>query len=232
MLNDAYLSKKRESKFTQKNSFSPSTIGYGHGNCARYWFIAFNGSVFEENQDAVAIANMMNGTQAHERLQNLIKDMPWFKEEEREMLNQDPPVRGFADLILDVNDKEVVGEIKTAKEEIFLHKQTNMKPSGNHLIQLLIYMKINKSKEGFFIYENKNTQEVVVIPVDMNKENKELVEYTFEWMKDVWSAYKSDTLPTKSFTKSSYTCKNCPVMKECYSREKGDIEIEKFEVPK
>lgn len=232
LLNDAYLSKKRENKFTQKNSFSPSTIGYGHGNCGRYWYLAFNGAVFEESQDSVAIANMMNGTQAHERLQGLIKEMPWFKEEEREMLNQDPPIRGFADLIFEIDGEEIVGEIKTAKEEIFLHKQTNMKPSGNHLIQLLIYMKINKSKEGFFIYENKNTQEVVVISIEMNKENKELVDYAFEWMKEVWAAYQEDNLPTKSFTKSSFTCKNCPVMKECYSKDKGVLEIPKFEVPK
>lgn len=231
-LNKAYLSKKRENKFTKKESFSPSTIGYGHGNCARYWYIAFNGAIFEEQQDSVAIANMMNGTQAHERLQDLIKDMDWFKEEEREMLNQDPPIRGFADLIFEIDNKEIIGEIKTAKEEVFLHKQSSLKPSGNHLIQLLIYMKINNSDEGFFIYENKNTQEVVVIPIEMNKANKQIVDEAFEWMSTVWSAYKEDTLPTRSFTKSSTVCKGCPVRSECYSKENGIIEIDKFEAPK
>ena len=27
--------------FTEKKTFSPSTLGYGHGKCARYWFLAF-----------------------------------------------------------------------------------------------------------------------------------------------------------------------------------------------
>ena len=38
---------------------------------------------FIDDNDAVAVANMAQGTQAHERLQNLIKTMPeWRAEEE------------------------------------------------------------------------------------------------------------------------------------------------------
>lgn len=232
MIEDAYMATKREDKFTQKTSFAPSLLGYGHGNCPRYWYLAFSGVIFEEQIDSMALANMMNGTQAHERLQKLIRSLDTFKEEEREMVNANPPVRGFADTILEIDGSEVIGEIKTAKEEVFLHRQSSMSPSANHLLQLLTYMKINNSKEGFFLYENKNTQEIIVIPVEMNAKNKKIIEDLFDWMSEVWDAFQNKSLPTRVFTKSTYTCKGCPVKSSCYDMEKGDITIEKYEAPK
>ena len=32
-IEEAYLSNRKTDSFTQKKTFSPSTIGYGHGNC-------------------------------------------------------------------------------------------------------------------------------------------------------------------------------------------------------
>ena len=72
-LNEAYLNLKRPDGFMQKKTFSPSTIGYGYGNCPRYWYMAFKGAYFIDSNDAQAVANMKYGTEAHERLQNLIK---------------------------------------------------------------------------------------------------------------------------------------------------------------
>ena len=31
----------RTDKHTQKKTFAPSTIAYGHGECPRYWYLAF-----------------------------------------------------------------------------------------------------------------------------------------------------------------------------------------------
>jgi hypothetical protein len=101
MLDDAYLSTKREDAITTKTSFSPSSLGYGHGNCPRYWYLAFSGVMFINDNDSIAIANMAQGTQAHERLQNLIKTMPNFVSEEQEIKNDYPPIRGFIDLVME-----------------------------------------------------------------------------------------------------------------------------------
>jgi hypothetical protein len=43
---------KRVDKHTTKKTFAPSTIAYGHGECARYWYLAFDGQTFEDNADA------------------------------------------------------------------------------------------------------------------------------------------------------------------------------------
>ena len=32
-----------------KKTFAPSTIVYGHGECPRYWYLAFEGGTFEDN---------------------------------------------------------------------------------------------------------------------------------------------------------------------------------------
>ena len=37
---------KRVPKFTTKKTFAPSTIAFSHGECPRYWYLAFEGGVF------------------------------------------------------------------------------------------------------------------------------------------------------------------------------------------
>ena len=50
---------------------------------------------------------------------------------------------------------------------------------------LLMYMHIKEANEGFFVYENKNTQEILVIPILMNDKNKKIVEELFLWLREV-----------------------------------------------
>lgn len=254
LLNQSYLSTKRANQITTKNSFSPSTLGYGYGNCPRYWYLAFNGVMFIDENDAIAVANMAQGTQAHERLQGLISKITRMAsdkdsnngtlgldvmapqkilaEEEKEIKNEYPPIRGFIDLVLNWNGETVLGEIKTAKQEVWDTRQAEMKPSANHMLQLLTYMKLMNVKEGFFMYENKNTQEILIIPIQMNDRNREIIENLFLWMREVWDNFKDGDLPMRPFTKSQTACKYCPAKKECWKMETGTVQIEPYEVPK
>jgi len=231
MLDDAYLSTKRGDQLMTKTSFSPSSLGYGHGKCPRYWYLAFTGVGFIDENDSIAVANMAQGVQAHERLQKLIEKTGKLKEQEREIKNEYPPIRGFIDLVMDWNGEEVIGEIKTAKQEVWDQRQSTMSPSPNHLLQLLTYMKLTDAKEGFFLYENKNTQEVLIIPIQMNDKNKKIIDDTFIWMCEVWDNFKDGDLPMRPFTKSTSACKYCPIKKECWGMENGTVQIEPYEVP-
>lgn len=235
MIDDSYNSRKRSKGAMRKKTFSPSSIGYGHGNCARYWFIAFTGEEFDEKFDATAIANMLNGTYAHERLQKIIEDTGVLKETEREIISEDPPIRGFADIVLDWNGAEIVGEIKTTKDESFIHRQSSMKPSPNHLLQILTYMKVEGVEEGFLLYENKNTQDLCIIPVSMNERNQKIIDEVFDWMRSVYSNYENGSLPTRPFAKTSYACQQCPVRKPCWNKNglgDGEVEIGALVPPK
>ena len=222
----AYLVDNRAG-FTQKKTFAPSTIGYGHGNCARYWYMAFEGAEFADDADAQAKANMLNGTYVHDRLQTIMQKIPnnRIKQIEREMVNLDPPIRGFADLIVDWEGKEVIGEIKSAKDEVYSIRQAKMEGSGNHQLQLLIYMDIAKVEQGFFFYENKNDNSFLVIPINMTPANQRLVDDTYDWLREVYGAYKDGTIPNRGFTKSQSACKYCPIKKACWAKDASDGEV-------
>ena len=239
MLDDAYRATKRPDGEMTKKSFSPSSLGYGHGNCPRYWYMAFSGAYFIDNNDAQAIANMAHGTQAHERIQKLIKDQSsdLFKttkinsvQTEVEITNEYPPIKGFIDLIIDWDGTNVIGEIKTAKQEVWDTRQAEMSPSGNHMLQLLTYMKLKNINEAFFLYENKNTQELLLIPIQMNAKNKKIIEDLFLWMSEVYDNFKNGDIPMRPFLKTSYSCKNCPIKKDCWSGITGTVQIEPYEV--
>jgi CRISPR/Cas system-associated exonuclease Cas4 (RecB family) len=236
MLEDAYKLTKRADGQITKKSFSPSSLGYGHGTCPRYWYMAFSGAVFIDDNDAVAVANMAQGTQAHERLQKLIATMPEFRVEEEEIINEYPPIRGFIDLIMEYDGEMVIGEIKTAKQEVWDTRQAEMKSSGNHMLQLLTYMKLKNAKEGFFLYENKNTQEVLIIPVSMNEKNSKIINDAFIWMQEVWDNFNDGDLPMRpaSATKYKLPCTYCPVKKECWAKGSpvGTVQIDLMGVPK
>jgi CRISPR/Cas system-associated exonuclease Cas4 (RecB family) len=238
MLDDAYLATKRPDGEMTKKSFSPSSFGYGHGNCPRYWYMAFSGANFIDNNGAQAVANMAYGTQAHDRLQKLISNQSsdLFKQNslkevktEVEITNEYPPIRGFIDLVINWNDEEVLGEIKTAKQESWDGRQAEMAASTNHQLQLLTYMKLRNVNEAFFLYENKNTQEILLIPIQMNDKNKKIIDDLFDWLKVVWDNFKEGDLPVRPFIKTSYSCKNCPIRKDCWKAEEGTVEIEAYE---
>ena len=234
-LDEAYLATKRQDGEMTKYSFSPSSFGYGHGNCPRYWYMAFSGAHFIDGNDAQAVANMAQGTQAHERIQNLIEKMGGPVTEvqtEIEIKNEYPPIRGFIDLVFKWEETPVIGEIKTAKQEVWDTRQAEMSPSANHLLQLLTYMKLKQINEAFFLYENKNTQEILLIPVQMTEKNKEIIEELFLWLCEVYDNFKDGDIPMRPFLKTSYSCKNCPIKKECWGGETGTIQIEAYEVKK
>lgn len=230
LLNSAYEDSNTNKEFKRKKTFSPSTIGYGHGTCARYWWLAFNGAEFTENIRAANIASMRSGTAAHERIEKLVEATGFLKEREREIKSNDPPIRGFADLILEIDDEEIVGEIKTIKDQYFIQRKGEGQPSPSHLLQLLVYMKVEGATEGFVLYENKNDNELLSIPVEMNERNENYIDYVFNWMKEVYSAYEEKTPPKRGYTKSTWICKSCPVSEACLEKEEGVKKIDNLKV--
>jgi CRISPR/Cas system-associated exonuclease Cas4 (RecB family) len=234
MLEGAYLEQRRPDKFTQKKTFSPSTIGYGHGTCPRYWYLAFTGGMFKDSVDALGIANMANGTQAHERIEALFDTLGIRLGNEIEVLHDSPPIRGFADVEINWNGQEVIGEVKTTRQEAFLVRQATMKPSPNHLFQILTYMKVRNRKMGFLLYENKNSQEFLIIPVEMTEANEKIINTAFDWMRDVYKAYADSTPPVRPLTKRSKICKACPFYEWCWddASPEGVKELPLMEVPK
>jgi CRISPR/Cas system-associated exonuclease Cas4 (RecB family) len=236
-----YLAQRRGDKVTTKKTFAPSTIGYGHGNCARYWYHGFDGVLFEDTTDALGVANMAYGTDAHTRIQKILEDQGMLVAAEVEITLQDPPIRGYMDALVRWKDEVVVAEIKTTRQESFVFKQVSGKGSPNHMIQLLIYLKATGKQKGFLLYENKNDQSFLVVPVEMTPANEAKLESVLEWLRTVRKAWEDQDLPNRPFRSKKdedgnrligKVCQSCPVRKACWEDSpEGTNKISKMEMP-
>ena len=230
---------KRVDKHTTKKTFAPSTIAFGHGECPRYWYLAFDGQMFEDNADADSAANMTAGSLSHARIQAAMmnsKIAKIYKDDEGEdttefkITNQDPPIFGYGDVMFDWQGEELIGEIKTMMNEGFEYRKAAGKAKNGHLMQLLIYMKILKKPTGVMIYENKNNHELLLIPVDVNDHYRRWVDQAFDWMREVRKNWENKTLPTKNYRSNSKICKSCPIKKACESAGTGVVKLKSLEV--
>jgi CRISPR/Cas system-associated exonuclease Cas4 (RecB family) len=220
---------KRGPKHQQKKTFAPSTIAYSHGECPRYWYLAFEGAIFEDNADAYGGANMTNGTKSHERIQQAMDDAGILKDSEFKVISNDPPIFGYGDVILDWGGEDLLGEIKTMPSEGFEYRRASGKPKAGHLIQLLIYMKILNKTKAVLIYENKNNHDLLIIPVEINDYYVRWVNQAFDWMRDVRKAWESKELPKKNYRSNSKICKTCPLRATCDGAGEGLIKIKSLE---
>jgi CRISPR/Cas system-associated exonuclease Cas4 (RecB family) len=228
---------KRVAKHTQKKTFAPSTIAYSHGECPRYWYLAFDGQTFEDNADAYGAANMTAGTKSHERIQQAMIDpgiAKIFESDEGpttefKIVNNDPPIFGYGDAMINWEGEEIVGEIKTMLNEGFEYRKKTLKPKTGHLIQLLIYMKILKKSKGVLIYENKNNHELLIIPVEVTDHYRQWIDNTFQWMRDVRKTWVDRQLPTKNYRSNSKICKTCPIQKACADAGEGVVKMASME---
>jgi len=228
-----FLAQRRESKDTQKQTFSPSSIGGYHGVCPRYWTLAFDGGYFDEKSDAMSVNTMAFGNYAHDQIQGMFKEQGILVSEEQEITIADPPIRGYLDAIVDWHGEHVVCEIKTTRSEAFMFRELSGKPSAQHLLQILIYLKATGLQKGFFLYLNRNDLSICVIPVEMNERNEEIIEEVFEWLRKVRKAWEDNKLPKRPFRKKdNKVCAGCPLQESCWSGPEGDIKIAKMEVPK
>jgi CRISPR/Cas system-associated exonuclease Cas4 (RecB family) len=239
MYEQTYKDSSNRSGFKTKKTFAPSKLGYKYseGVCPRYWYIAFSGAEFIENIDTVAQANMDNGSYSHTRIQSTIEKMGILHKMEQEITNEDPPIRGFVDLMIDWEGEIVPGEIKTANADSFTFRVAQGKPSGSHYVQFIVYLKVLGKKEGFILYENKDNQSLAIIKVKMGPKQEKDIEYLFEWMRNTRKAFDEKTLPEipKAFQrKNARICRTCPVRNDCFDPEKfgeGEVVLPVLEVP-
>jgi CRISPR/Cas system-associated exonuclease Cas4 (RecB family) len=239
IVEQGYLNKRRESGFIQKQTFSPSTVGYGHGTCPRYWFHAFSGAWFDEDRtDALGVANMDTGTHEHANMEQFFADAGILVEAEVEIKIENPPIRGFVDALIDWEGEHIVGEFKTTRQEAFVFREISGKPANYHLIQLLTYLRALNLKRGFLLYLNKNDQTVCVIPVELDETNEAIIEEVFSWLRSTRAAWEAGTLPERPFRKSKESglpenkiCNSCPVRRDCMAADAGVVKLARMELP-
>jgi len=228
ILDASYTDISTSTEHITKETFAPSTLfyPYGPGACPRYWYLAFNGAEFVKEPDAYSVDNMQSGTDAHRRMQANFEASGLEIENEREIRNEDPPIRGFVDAIVkNYNGHNIIVEIKTTRAEAFARLMAKREGREYQLMQLLLYMYLLDEEYGALLYENKNDHMKLLIPVQLTEENKRKVEKSFEWMRMVRANWEEKQLPVIPYRKNSRICKSCPIQKWCFAQEEGTIKL-------
>ena len=241
-INAGYLVKTK-TKFVKKNNFSASGLTYGAGECPRYWTLAFDGQITYDNSDAIGVANRTQGSLGHARIQEAIEasgllaqdmqmdpiprkyDQQTHPALEFRVKTDDPPFDGYGDVMIDYKGERLVGEIKTIRNDEFEYRKINRRPKMAHLMQLLLYMKVWKMRKGVMIYENKNTHELLTLPVVVSEHYRAWAEEVFDWMKLVYKNWQEKQLPEIPYRSNSKICKVCPIQKACAEAGDGTIKI-------
>jgi len=218
---------ERNPKHVQKKTFAPSALAYGHGECPRYWYLAFEGNVFEDSATPQQIANMENGSLSHERIQDKLTKSNIELVHELDIRSSDPPIYGKADSIVNIDGQSVILEIKTVNAEGFKRILDSGSPRKYHVLQVLIYMKIKKINIGAILYECKNSHDMKIYPVVVTEEYKKYMDYLWGWMRDVYAAWNNKTIPKRPYRGQVKICQECPVFKICYELEDGVLEIKR-----
>lgn len=229
-----YETKLRGDKVVKKVSFAPSSLGWKSGRCPRRWVLAFRGeSIGTDTFTATSLAVMDQGQGAHSRIQEALQESGIMIEEEKEITHDDPPIRGFVDAIVEIDGIELPVEIKTTRDEAFAWRQTAMKPTQYHYYQLLTYMRILDYKVGAFVYENKNDNTLLVIPIEMDSVNTEVIDAALDWMRKVYKVYEDGDLPARPWKQTSPNCHDCVFFKTCWDDvPEGNVKIKPMVVHK
>lgn len=236
-INHGYIA-KRVPKHQIKKTFAPSTLVWGYGECARYWYLAFEGNTFENNDTPYGVANMTSGTMSHDRIQQAMLDsgvaIEYLDDDnnptsEFKVVSNDPPIFGWGDAMLNWEGEEIVGEIKTMKSDTFEYYKALGRPKAAHLMQTLIYMKVLAKAKGVIIYENKDTHDLLAFPIEVTEAYKQWINNTFDWLRIVRKAWKDKTIPQKNYRSNSRICKGCPLKAACAVAEPGVVKIPSLE---
>lgn len=126
-----------------------------------------------------------------------------WKYNEFRLRNKKLRVTGKRDgkLVIKSTGREILLEIKSINTFQF---KSLFAPLDKHIIQLTLYMYLSKTREGVFIYEDKNTQEFKILHLPYEQK---LIKAELEWLREVNAIIDKGELPPR--------LDNFPTLKEC-----------------
>lgn len=206
-----------------KRNFSPSKLGFGSGQCPRFWHYAFSGDIEHvDNGNHQSQLKRILGTAAHDTVEKLIlsqiaegNESQW--EFEKKLSNNDPPIFGFVDIYDAENNVPV--ELKNVDSSKFLPAKELNSGDSSHVIQTLIYMKLLNAKQGVLLYVDRTTLDTHAFSVVMNDHHEEYVEKLFQWMRRVRESWELGEFPARpaGTEEGKFPCNFCSVQKHCWS---------------
>lgn len=161
-LDEAFVAQRDTTRNIEADGFHPSSLGIQHGHCARRNVYMLRGEEKHGVVDPRILRVFANGHAVHDRLQSAMHTMGVEFSDEVSIDLEMPPVKGHADGILVWRDRNILIEIKSCSNDVFINRLKWKKPKDEHFDQANIYAYILKLDIVWIIYENKNTQEIKI----------------------------------------------------------------------
>jgi len=148
----------------KRTHFSPSQ---GH-LCPRALYYHMMGYTQDPIPDQ-NLRRMSIGTVYHDFIEKRLTDIGLLVSSEEEVTNEDPPIRGFYDAVIQrpSDNKQFLLELKSMAEPRN-PKYAEPLPKNDHLIQWNLYSMMTGITEGMIFYINKNNQEYTICEIEQN----------------------------------------------------------------
>ena len=214
---DIDLQKRNEPVYKKVDYFRPGSTN----QCARYWYYMFDGVTYTPTFSSQTYRIFDNGHAVHDRLYSYLDAMGILVSSEIPISNDDPPIQGTADGIIDLNGHKLI-ELKSISTEGFQYRQLAHKPSDDHVRQAQLYMHCLKLDSGFVIYENKNNQQI--LPIYLERDDDFLAKL-FKKYRKIYDSVKEGKIPDRPYKRTSKHCAKCDLQAMCWAEK----EVEQFE---
>lgn len=204
-----YLDGKEGPGHKQITGFHPS---YGF-KCKRRWVLLFQGVDYDKKFDSRTQRIFDNGNEVHARWREYFDGMGILEEAEVEITANKPvPVRGHADGVLTWGGRKLY-ELKSISPTRFEFRRMYKKPDDKTYEQAQIYLWALDLEEGFVIYENKGTQEVLIFHI--SRDDAVINKVLKRWQA-AYSFYEEGIVPKRPYQRESQDCSQCDLEKYCW----------------
>ncbi|MAG73639.1 hypothetical protein CL620_04945 [archaeon] len=215
---DCHLGRRNSVELKRVDGFHPSYTN----QCARYWVYLLRGVESKTDFAPQTYRIFDNGHAVHDRIYSYLSDMGILLKEEIPVENDDPPISGTADGVIEFYGEKLI-ELKSISDAGFAYRKTYNKPKDDHIRQAQIYMHCLNLNSGFVIYENKNNQEI--LPIYMER-NDEYIDKLFKKYRKIYAAFLDERLPLRPYkSKESKQCLYCNARDFCWGDQDGGERI-------
>ena len=190
---------------------------------------------FEQNQGEQLPVRVLRifaqGNAMHEKWYKLFEQQGISIAIERSLFLEKYDLSFTIDALLDLFNEEVVCDIKS--QNSFLYKKSKGHPKGEAQVNFYVWALSKYTgtphRKGFVLVDNKDTQEIQIVPVTYNKEK---VKPYVERLKKV-QEYKKEFIdtgklpPKKNSSPESKRCSECNMRDACHLIGKGRVPLAK-----
>jgi hypothetical protein len=221
-----WLNSQDKSREIEDDGFHPSVLGTHTGKCSRRNVYLLKSVKKGGNFPPRILRVFGNGHAVHDRLQKSLESMGVEFQSEVEIKADIPfPVRGHADGVMTWNGRKILVEIKSCSDEVFMNRMKWKKAKDEHVEQANIYATILDIDTQWYIYENKNNQELVIFE---HKTNRAKAQKQFDKWHAEWLIFRDGKLPQRTYKPDSPTCAGCDIKAHCFGDSEIGVELKDY----